>query len=90
MMLGYDYKGLNPEGHSNPAIFFETSGNTSDGSLGQKARGKSIRQNVLALQELLLGMATGEVRQEDPARWEEIPHAPVTGYQTDTGVTPLF
>ncbi|GAA1829038.1 M14 family zinc carboxypeptidase [Agromyces salentinus] len=90
MMLGYDYKGLNPEGHSNPAIFFETSGNTSDGSLGQKARGKSIRQNVLALQEVLLGMATGEVQQEDPARWEEIPHAPVTGYQTDTGVTPLF
>jgi hypothetical protein len=60
------------------------------GSLGQKARGKSIRQNVLALQEVLLGMATGEVQQEDPARWEEIPHAPVTGYQTDTGVIPLF
>lgn len=90
MMLGYDYQGLNPEGHSNPAIFFETSGNTSDGSLGQKARGKSIRQNVLALQEVLLGMATGEVQEEDPARWEEIPHAPVTGYQTDTGVIPLF
>jgi len=89
MMLGFDYKGLNPEGHSNPAIFFETSGNTSDGSLGQKARGKSIRQNVLALTELLLGMATGEVQQEDPARWAEIPHAPVTGYQTDDGVIPL-
>lgn len=89
MMLGLDYDGLNPEGHSNPAIFFETSGNTSDGSLGQKARGKSIKQNVLALQELLVGMATGEVQQEDPERWEEIPHAPVTGYQTDTGVIPI-
>lgn len=89
MMLGLDYDGLNPEGHSNPAIFFETSGNTSDGSLGQKARGKSIQQNVLALQELLVGMATGEVQQEDPERWEEIPHAPVTGYQTDTGVIPI-
>ena len=89
MMLGFDYKGLNPEHHSNPAIFFETSGNSSDGSLGQKARGKSIQQNVLAMKELLLGMATGEVQQEDPARWEEIPHAPVTGYQTDTGVIPL-
>jgi len=89
MMLGLDHDGLNPEGHSNPAIFFETSGNTSDGSLGQKARGKSIKQNVIALQELLTGMATGEVQQEDPARWEEIPHAPVTGYQTDTGVIPL-
>ncbi|WP_353814636.1 M14 family zinc carboxypeptidase [Agromyces sp. SYSU T00266] len=89
MMLGLDHDGLNPEGHSNPAIFFETSGNTSDGSLGQKARGKSIKQNVLALQELLTGMATGEVQQEDPARWEEIPHAPVTGYQTDSGVVPV-
>lgn len=89
MMLGLDHDGINPEGHSNPAIFFETSGNTSDGSLGQKARGKSIRQNVLALTELLVGMATGEVQQEDPARWDEIPHAPVTGYQTDTGVIPI-
>jgi len=88
MMLGLDHNGLNPEGHSNPAIFFETSGNTSDGSLGQKARGKSIKQNVLALRELLTGMATGEVQQEDPARWEEIPHAPVTGYQTDDGIIP--
>jgi hypothetical protein len=88
MMLGLDHDGLNPEGHSNPAIFFETSGNSSDSSLGQKARGKSIQQNVLALQELLVGMATGEVQQEDPARWDEIPHAPVVGYQTDTGVIP--
>lgn len=90
MMLGLDHNGLNPEGHSNPAIFFETSGNTSDGSLGQKARGKSIQQNIVALTELLVGMATGEVQQEDPARWEEIPHAPVTGYQTDDGVVPVF
>ncbi|MGR0218355.1 M14 family zinc carboxypeptidase [Agromyces sp. ZXT2-6] len=89
MMLGLDHDGLNPEGHSNPAIFFETSGNTSDGSLGQKARGKSIQQNVLALTELLTGMATGEVQQEDPERWDEIPHAPVTGYQTDDGVIPI-
>jgi hypothetical protein len=88
MMLGLDYNGLNAEGHSNPAIFFETSGNSSDGSLGQKARGKSINQNVLALQELLLGMATGEVQQEDASRWDEIPHAPVTAYQTDNGVIP--
>ncbi|WP_350348690.1 M14 family zinc carboxypeptidase [Agromyces sp. G08B096] len=88
MMLGLNHDGLNPEGHSNPAIFFETSGNTSDGSLGQKARGKSIQQNVRALTELLVGMATGEVQQEDPARWDEIPHAPVTAYQTDDGVIP--
>ena len=43
---------------------------------------------MLALQELLVGMATGEVQQEDPARWDEIPHAPVVAYQTDTGVIP--
>jgi len=88
MMLGLDHNGLNPEGHSNPAIFFETSGNSSNGSLGQKARGKSINQNVLAMKELLLGMATGEVQQEDPSRWDEIPHAPVVAYQTDSGVIP--
>ncbi|NUL44952.1 Tat (twin-arginine translocation) pathway signal sequence [Cellulosimicrobium funkei] len=89
MMLGLNHQGLNPEGHSNPVVFFETSGNTSDGSLGQKARGKSIRQNELALKELLLGMATGEVQQEDPERWEDIPHQPVNGYQTDyAGIIP--
>ncbi|MNW24694.1 Zinc carboxypeptidase [compost metagenome] len=83
MMLGLNYRGLNADGHRNPVVFFETSGNSSDGSLGQKSRGKLIRQNVLALKELLLGMASGEVQQEDPERWEEIPHQPVTGYQTD-------
>ncbi|GAB3277813.1 hypothetical protein [Microbacterium lacusdiani] len=41
------------------------------------------------MKALLLGMATGEVQQEDPERWDEIPHAPVTGYQTDTGVIPV-
>ncbi|MFF0945199.1 M14 family zinc carboxypeptidase [Kocuria sp. CPCC 205300] len=90
MMLGLDHDGLNPEGHSHPVVFFETSGNTSNGSLGQKARGRSVQQNVLAMKELLLGLATGEVQQEDPERWDEIPHAPVTGYQTDyAGVIPV-
>ena len=90
MMLGLNYQGMNPEGHSNPVVFFETSGNTSDGSLGQKARGKNIQQNVLAMKELLVGLATGEVQQEDPERWEEIPHQPVTGYNTDyAGTVPV-
>ncbi|MCM3689236.1 M14 family zinc carboxypeptidase [Kocuria rosea] len=90
MMTGLDHGGMNPEGHSNPVVFFETSGNTSDGSLGQRARGKSIRQNVLAVKELLLGVATGEVQEEDPERWEEIPHQPVTGYSTDyAGTIPV-
>jgi hypothetical protein len=83
MMLGLNYQGMNPSGHSNPVVFFETSGNTSDGSLGQKARGKSIQQNVLAMKTLLTGLATGEVQQVDPNVWEEIPHTPVTGYSTD-------
>lgn len=90
MMLGLDYNGLNPEGHSHPVVFFETSGNTSEGSLGQKARGKSVQQNVLAMKELLLGLATGEVQQENPERWAEIPHTPTTGYLTDyAGVLPV-
>lgn len=90
MMLGLDYQGLNPTGHSNPVVFFETSGNTSDGSLGQKARGKSIQQNVLAMRTLLSGLATDEVQQVDPNVWEEIPHAPVTGYSTDyAGTIPV-
>jgi hypothetical protein len=90
MMLGLDHNGLNPEGHSHPVVFFETSGNTSEGSLGQKARGKSVQQNVLAMKELLLGLATGEVQQENPERWAEIPHTPTTGYLTDyAGVLPV-
>ncbi|WP_026544085.1 M14 family zinc carboxypeptidase [Arthrobacter sp. 35/47] len=90
MMLGLDYQGMNPTGHSNPVVFFETSGNTSDGSLGQKARGKSIQQNVLAMRTLLSGLATDEVQQVDPSVWEEIPHAPVTGYSTDyAGTIPV-
>lgn len=83
MMLGLNYQGMNPTRHSNPVVFFETSGNTSDGSLGQKARGKSIQQNVLAMKTLLSGLATDQVQQVDPNVWEEIPHTPVTGYSTD-------
>ncbi|GAB3253988.1 M14 family zinc carboxypeptidase [Arthrobacter pigmenti] len=85
MMLGLNYQGLNEEEHSNPVVFFETSGNSSDYSLGQKARGKSIRQNVLAMKELLLGMATGEVQEVDPETWDEIPHYETVGYATDYG-----
>ncbi|GAB3550345.1 hypothetical protein GCM10027404_17420 [Arthrobacter tumbae] len=90
MMLGLNYQGLNPTGHSNPVVFFETSGNTSEGSLGQKARGKSIQQNVLAMRTLLSGLAADEVQQVDPDVWEEIPHAPVAGYSTDyAGTIPV-
>ena len=85
MMRGLDWNGLNPTGHQNPAIFFETSGNTREGSIGQKARGKLVRQNVLGTMALLDGMADGSVQALDPELWEQIPHAPVEYYQTDWG-----
>lgn len=87
MMLGLNWNGLNPAGHSNVAIFFETSGNTD--SLGQKARGKLVQQNVLAVTAALDGMATGAVQRVAPSVWEQIPHTPVKFYFTDyAGVIP--
>ncbi|WOO98058.1 M14 family zinc carboxypeptidase [Micrococcus terreus] len=87
MMMGLNWNGLNPTGHSNAAIFFETSGNTRDGSLGQKARGKLIQQNVLGVEAWLSGLATGAVQRLDPEIWEQIPHDPVQYYFTDWGGT---
>jgi len=89
MMLGLDWNGLNPTGHSNPAIFFETSGNTSDGELGHRARGRLVQQNVLAVTAALDGMASGAIPAADPGLWEQIPHTPVKYYFTDyAGVIP--
>lgn len=89
MMLGLDYAGLNPTGHSNPAIFFETSGNTRDGNIGQKARGKFVQQNIVAQEAWLTGLADGTVMDLDPEVWEDIPHAEVLGYFTDwDGIIP--
>lgn len=86
MMLGLDHAGMNPTGHSNPAVFFETSGNTSDGSIGQKARGKFVRQNVLGITAWLDGLADGSVFDVDPDIWhDEIPGTPVLRYFTDWG-----
>jgi len=87
MMLGLDWNGLNAAGHSNAAIFFETSGNTRDGSLGQKARGKLVQQNVVGVRSWLDGLASGEVQRLDPGLWERIPHTPVRYYVTDWGGT---
>lgn len=90
MMLGLNYDNLNEDHHSHPAIFFETSGNTRDGNLGQRARGHNIKQNVLGLQELLHGLATDEVYDADPERWAEIPMPDTIGYQTDhSGFIPI-
>lgn len=83
MMLGLNYNNLNEENHSHPSIFFETSGNTSDGNLGQRARGHNIRQNALGIQRLLYGLASKEVYEVNPERWEEIPRPDIIGYQTD-------
>ena len=89
MMLGLDHNGLNPGGHSNPAVFFETSGNTRDGNIGQKARGKFVQQNILGLTAWLDGLASGEVFDVDPTIWDtQIPGTPVLRYQTDTGIIP--
>lgn len=88
MMLGLDHQGLNPTGHSNPAVFFETSGNTRDGSIGQKARGKLVKQNVVGATAWLDGLASGEIPDVDPMIWDEqIPGTPVRFYFTDWGGT---
>ncbi|PYZ94845.1 Tat (twin-arginine translocation) pathway signal sequence [Salipaludibacillus keqinensis] len=90
MMLGLNYEGLNEDNHSHPAIFFETSGNTREGNLGQRGRGHNIRQNTLGIQELLHGLATEEVYDADPERWDEIPHPEIIGYFTDhSGIVPV-
>jgi hypothetical protein len=83
VMLGLNWNGLNPTGHSHPMVFFETSGNTSDGSIGQKARGKFIRQNVIGATTLLEGLATGAVWTTDRMLWHSIPHVDYTGYLSD-------
>ena len=88
MMLGLDHDGLNPEGHSHPACSSRPRA-TPRRAASARRPAASVQQNVLAMKELLLGLATGEVQEEDPERWEEIPHAPVTGYQTDyAGILP--
>ena len=89
MMLGLNYDNINPTHHSNPAIFFETKGNTRDGNLGQKSNGHLIKQNYLGLKSLISGIATGEVQNVDPNRWEEIPAYPLAGYQSDSGIIPV-
>ncbi len=89
MMLGLDYQGLNPSGHSSAAVFFETSGNTRDGNIGHKARGKFVQQNILGLTAWLDGLASGEIFTVDPTIWDnQIPGTPVLRYQTDNGIIP--
>ncbi|WNS76467.1 hypothetical protein RRV45_05505 [Bacillus sp. DTU_2020_1000418_1_SI_GHA_SEK_038] len=90
MMLGLNYANINPTHHSNPAIFFETKGNTRDGNLGKKSNGHLIKQNHRGLKALLYGLATCEVQKVNPNRWEEeIPAYPLAGYQTDSGIVPV-
>lgn len=79
VMIGLNWNGLNPTGHSHPMVFFETYG----GSIGQKSRGKAIRQNVLGTAALLEGLATGSTWDVDPMVWHNIPHVPYMGYIQD-------
>ncbi|GLB60512.1 M14 family zinc carboxypeptidase [Cytobacillus sp. NCCP-133] len=83
MMMGLNYNGLNPDNHSHPAVFFETKGNSSDGSLGQKSNGYLTKQNYLALKSLVYGYVTDEVEEVDPDHWNDIPAYPLAGYWTD-------
>lgn len=83
MMMGLNYNNLNPVGHSHPAVFFETKGNTSDGSLGQKSNGYLTKQNYLALKSLVYGYVTGEVDKVNEGDWYKIPYYPLAGYMTD-------
>lgn len=90
MMLGLQYDGMNADGHSNPAIFFETSGNTRDGNLGQRARGRNIQLNANGIHEWLYGLASEEIFEVDPERWNEIPRPDIIGYNTDhSGFVPV-
>ncbi|GHH99857.1 M14 family zinc carboxypeptidase [Neobacillus kokaensis] len=90
MMMGLNYKGLNPDNHSHPAVFFETKGNTSEGSLGQKSNGYLTKQNYLALKSLIYGYVTGEIHEVDPDHWNDIPAYPLAGYWTDyNGIVPV-
>lgn len=85
MMLGLNYQSLNPEGHSNPAAFLETSGQFLDGE-----REPLIQQNIIATHAFLSGLASGELYNADPNRWDEIPNPPLRGYSTDyDGVLPV-
>ncbi|MGM0903585.1 MAG: M14 family zinc carboxypeptidase [Bacillota bacterium] len=83
MMLGLNYDGINPTEHSNPAIFFETKGNSRDNSLGQKSNGYLTKQNYLGLKSILYGLASGEVFTVDEGRWYDIPAYDAVGYLTD-------
>lgn len=85
MMLGIDYEGLNPDGHSNPAVFLETSGQFLDGE-----REPLVQQNVIATHAFLSGLASGKLYEADPERWNEVPIRPITGYNTDyAGTVPI-
>lgn len=83
VMIGKNWEGYNDAGHSNPAIFFETRGNTYDGSFGQRAQGYLTKQNYHAFKGLLHSIASSNINEIDPDRWDEIPHYEVDFYMTD-------
>lgn len=85
MMLGINYEGLNNEGHSNPAVFLETSGTLLDGE-----REPLVQQNIIATHAFLSGLASGDLYKVDPERWNEVPIRPISGFNTDyQGVIPI-
>ena len=86
----FDYDGLNAVANwTCPAMFFETKGNTSDGSLGQKANGYLTKQNYQGVMAYLYGLASGDVWDVSPSHWYDIPaYSPIWGYYTDFGPQP--
>lgn len=85
----FDYDGLNVDDWTCPAIFFETKGNTSDGSLGQKANGYLVKQNYQGIMAYLYGLATGDFRDVPATHWYDVPAiSPIWGYYTDGGPVP--
>src|SRR5699024_5616126 len=80
-----NFNDLNPDGHSNPGVFLETSGRLLDGDSEPL-----IKANIVAAHSLLHGLATDELYDKDPDRYYgEIPHPPLTNYVTDwTGTIP--
>ncbi len=87
MMLGVNWNGYNDDGHSNPAIFFETRGQVDD--MGQKSKGTLIKQNYNGLKVLINSIVNDEMHNVDPTGWSEIPHPEVEYLFGDYGLMPF-
>ena len=67
MLLGNPGPGGHDAEWETAAMFFETR------SVGQKSRGQLIRQNIVAVTDIIDAIASGQLADVDPERWDEIP-----------------